>query len=90
MRSGKSARPDGSDPLPLKSRKKRKMILLSQFAKKHKKPYQTVMAWRRDGLLHGVVKIEKPFVYYLIPENAPLPSPRKPGPKPAKKSAKKK
>ncbi len=65
------------------------MILLSEFAKKHNKPYQTVMTWRRRGLLRGVVKVDKPIEHYLIPENAPVPN-VKPGPRPKKKSSKKK
>ena len=62
------------------------MLSPSQYAEKVGKPYQTIMAWIRQGRIPGAEKTEVgKMVIYLIPENAKYEAPPMGRPKKAAK-----
>lgn len=62
------------------------MLSPSQYAEKIGKPYQTIMAWLRQGRIAGAEKTEVgKMLVYLIPENAAYTPPPMGRPKKAAK-----
>jgi predicted site-specific integrase-resolvase len=73
------------------NRKPTNMLTARTFAKEKGVSYTTIMAWLRDGLIPDATQEETPMgmVWQIPASSLEKVERRKPGPKPAKKAAKK-